>query len=353
MIEDNFYIILGPPHKGTHKHVCLHTCKNTCTHTHENRKKKEVKNWPLTLFLHVSWWNMKGWEGISWLFKKNWFIIIQTCGEFLFCFSFCLFYLRFFCLWCWGLNLRPYTRQMFSHWATSLAQRCRLLIVNPMILTCMPIFRSCKASKYGPYSSLPSWYFISHLCFHMGPFVSTPFQDLGGELFSTSNLHFLFRKEFLKQRQAAVTLQATWRGHCQRKNFELVREKAWEDGPSRAAEKDPWKTHHSRLFLWIIAPGRKHSIASWYRIQIFFSFLCMISSPVLGVGVKMFPSRIMSIPQSWTGLMASLLPTWSQHTNQPDGPQVASIASSFYFPPQAPNRDCCSLWIREAVTALS
>lgn len=40
MIEDNFYIILGPPHKGTHKHVCLHTCKNTCTHTHENREKK-------------------------------------------------------------------------------------------------------------------------------------------------------------------------------------------------------------------------------------------------------------------------------------------------------------------------
>lgn len=211
------------------------------------QNKKEVKKWPLILFLHVSWWNMKGWEGISWLFKKkkNWFIIIQTCGEFLFCFSFCLFHLRFFCLWCWGLNLRPYTRQMFSAWATSLAQRCGLLIVNPMILTCMSIFRPCKASEQAPVSFLPDIYYPPLL--PHGPFVSTPLQDLGGELFSTSNLHFLSRKEFLRQRQAAVTLQATWRGHCQRKNFELVRERAFRGSRKQTHERHSIHDYFSEL----------------------------------------------------------------------------------------------------------
>lgn len=114
-----------------------------------------------------------------------------------------------------------------------------MLIVNPMILTCMSIFRPCKASEQAPVSFLPDIYYPPLL--PHGPFVSTPLQDLGGELFSTSNLHFLSRKEFLRQRQAAVTLQATWRGHCQRKNFELVRERAWEDGPSGAAENRPMK----------------------------------------------------------------------------------------------------------------
>lgn len=38
------YIILRPPHKGAHKHICLHTCKNTCTHTTHIHVKTEKKS---------------------------------------------------------------------------------------------------------------------------------------------------------------------------------------------------------------------------------------------------------------------------------------------------------------------
>lgn len=47
------------------------------------------------------------------------------------------------------------------------------------------------------------------------------------------------RKEFLRQRQAAVTLQAGWRGYYNRRNFKLVRGFTREAEPAGAVDNCP------------------------------------------------------------------------------------------------------------------
>lgn len=57
------------------------------------------------------------------------------------------------------------------------------------------------------------------------------------------------RKEFLRQRRAAVTLQAWWRGHYSQRNFKLVRELTREVEPAGAGGTCLVRNRHRRLFV--------------------------------------------------------------------------------------------------------
>lgn len=57
------------------------------------------------------------------------------------------------------------------------------------------------------------------------------------------------RKEFLRQRQAAVTLQAWWRGHYSQRNFKLVRELMREVEPAGAGDTCPVRNQYQHLFV--------------------------------------------------------------------------------------------------------
>ena len=57
------------------------------------------------------------------------------------------------------------------------------------------------------------------------------------------------RKEFLRQRRAAVTLQAWWRGHYSQQNFKLVRELMWEVEPAGAGDTCPVRNQYRPLFV--------------------------------------------------------------------------------------------------------
>lgn len=229
-------------------------------------------------------------------------------------FCFALAFAWGFCLWCLGLNLRPYTLPLSyivspEMWDVNSKSHDSNLHVHLTVLQRLP-------GVYYIDSFLPN-ILLSTFVSKSTPWLLNTLQNVEEELFNASNLLFPSRKEFLRQRRAAVTIQAAWKGHCQRKNFELVRESLgrWAFGGSR------WLTHERPVihdcFPELELPGRKCSIANWHRIQIFKppdTSPPPIFSPTwsLSLHLRQGGAQNFGHPQSWTVLLASLPPVWSQ-----------------------------------------